>query len=70
MWIRLIGGLLAVGGLALAYVGWRETSKIEEISDQNEWEDAVYGPRGEVAGYGVIGALLILLGLLLLFRLL
>ena len=70
MWIRLIGGLLVVGGLALAYVGWRETSKIEEINDQRDWEDAVYGPRGEVVGYGVVGALLILVGFLLLFRLL
>lgn len=70
MWIRLLGLLLILGGLALSYVGWRETSKIDEIEDQEEWEDAVYGPGGEVIGYATIGAFMILVGFLLLFRIL
>ena len=70
MWIRLIGALLVFGGLALSYIGWRETSKIDEIEDQREREDAAYGEQGMVYGYIVIGAILILFGSLLVFRLL
>jgi hypothetical protein len=70
MWVRSVGLLLLVGGVALSYVGWRETSRIHEIEDQFEWEDAVYGPGAEVLGFGTIGACMILVGLLLLFRIL
>jgi hypothetical protein len=70
MWVRLIGFILIVVGFSLAYVGWREISKIDEIDDQIEWEDAAYGSRGQVAEFLVIGSFLILVGALLTLRLL
>ncbi len=71
MLIRLLGLVLILAGLALSYFGWRESSRIREIENEEEWEDAVYGPGGEAWGYGLAyGAILIFVGILLLLRVL
>lgn len=66
MWIRLIGLLLILAGLALSYFSWRSLSKIQEIEDEEEWEDAVNRGAGELGFWGTaVGAGMILFGGLL-----
>lgn len=64
----LVGLLLIVIGLTLSYFGWRASTRIEDIEDQIEWEDAVYGSGGgEVGWYGIaFGALSIFIGIIML----
>ena len=71
MWTRIIGLLMILAGFALAYFSWRSSSKIQEIDDDEEWEDAVYGGRGDMGGLSmVVGAGMILVGGLLALRVL
>lgn len=66
MIVRLLGLLLILTGSALSYFGWRESNRIRDIEDQEEWEDAVYGHGVEAGGYGTgFGALSICIGILL-----
>ena len=48
MWFRLLGLLLIIIGFALSYFSWRSSNKIQEIEDEWEWEDAVYGGAGDL----------------------
>lgn len=71
MWTRLVGLLMILAGFALAYFGWRSSSKIQEIEDEQESEDAVYSGQGDFGGLSmVIGAGMILFGGLLALRIL
>jgi hypothetical protein len=71
MWIRPIGLLMILVGFALAYFGWRSSGQIQEIEDEEEWEDAVYGGAGDLGGLSmVVGAGMILFGGLLALRVL
>jgi hypothetical protein len=71
MWVRLLGLLLILAGLGLSYFSWWSSNKIQEIEDEEEWEDAVYGGAGDFGGYSmVLGAGMILFGGLLLLRVL
>jgi hypothetical protein len=65
MWLRLLGLFQILAGLALSYFAWHVNSKIQEIDDQEEWDDAVYGSgAGDLAGYSMVfGAGMILVGL-------
>ena len=71
MWIRLVSFLIILVGFALAYFGWRSAGKIQEIENDEEWEDAVYGGAGDLGGLSLVGgAGMILLGGLLALRVL
>jgi hypothetical protein len=71
MWIRLLGLLLILVGLVLSYFSWWSLSKIQEIENEEEWEDAVHGGAGNLGGFSmVVGAGMILFGGLLLLRVL
>ena len=71
MWIRLVGLSLIFVGFSLAYFGWRSWGKIQEIEDDEEWEDAVYGGAADLCGWSmVIGAGMILFGGLMALRVL
>ena len=71
MWIRLLGLLLILVGLVLSYFSWWSLSKIQEIENEEEWEDAVYGGAGDLGGFSmVVGAGMMLFGGLLLLRVL
>jgi len=71
MWIRLVGLLIILGGFALSYFAWQSWGKIQEIEDEQEWEDAVYGGGGDFGGLGmIVGAGMILFGGLLALRIL
>ena len=62
---------MILAGFALTYFGWRSSSKIQEIEDDEEWEDAVYSGQGDFGGLSmVIGAGMILFGGLLALRIL
>lgn len=62
---------MILAGFALAYFGWRSSSKIQEIENEEEWEDAVYSGQGDLGGLSmVIGAAMILFGGLLALRVL
>ena len=63
MWVRLVGLLLIFAGLALSYFGWRSLSKIQEIEDDEAWEDAVNSGAGDLGFWGMVfGAGMILFG--------
>lgn len=71
MWIRLIGLLIILAGLALSYFAWRSLGKIQEIENEQDWEDAVYGGAGDLGGWSmIVGPLMILFGGLLALRVL
>jgi hypothetical protein len=70
MLTRLIGALLMVAGFVLSYLGWRSSNRLREIHHQHEWEDEVYS-GGDLGALGTVaGAMLVLIGVLLLLRLL
>jgi hypothetical protein len=62
----LLGLLLILAGLALSYFGWRASTLVGDIEDQEEWEDAVYGTGGGASEMGwlgiTVGALLVIVG--------
>jgi hypothetical protein len=69
MWVRLLGLAMIIVGLALSYFSWRSSNKIQEIEDEWEWEDAVYGGAGDAGGLSmVVGAGMILFGILFALR--
>lgn len=69
MWIRVIGLRMIVVGFALSYFAWRSSAKIQDIEDEEEWEDTVYGGAGDLWGLSmVVGAGMILFGGLLALR--
>jgi hypothetical protein len=50
---------------------WCSSNKIQEIKDEGEWEDAVYGGEGDLGGLSMaVGAGMILFGGLLVLRVL
>ena len=70
MYVRLLGLASVLLGLGLLYVARRAWRDISRIPDEQEWEDAVYGPPMNVVEAGLLlGVLFLLLGLALAFRL-
>jgi hypothetical protein len=54
MLVRLLGLLLILAGLGLSYFSCRSSNKIQEIEDEEEWEDAVYGGAGDLRFYSMV----------------
>jgi hypothetical protein len=59
---KLAGLVLIFAGLALCYYGWWSENKVNEIKNDQEWDDAVNAGGGGSMGL-VFGAMLIFVGI-------